>query len=82
MRIDPMGQSMGTQRRGFGLGSIRWIVLIGFAIYAAISWMGSAKKDPYTGETAHYGASHRRGSAARCAGVRPGASATRRRRTR
>lgn len=57
MRINPLGQGMGTQRRGFGLGSIRWIIMIGFAIYAAVSWMGSAKKDPYTGETAHYGAS-------------------------
>jgi predicted Zn-dependent protease len=57
MRIDPMGQSVGGQRRGFGLGSIRWVIMIGFAIYAAISWMGSAKKDPYTGQTAHYGAS-------------------------
>ena len=55
MRIDPLGQHGG--RRGFGLGGIRWIILIGFAIYAAVSWMGSAKKDPYTGETAHYGAS-------------------------
>ena len=57
MRIDPMGQSQGMRRRGFGLGGIRWIVLIGFAIYAAVSWMGSAQKDPYTGQTAHYGAS-------------------------
>ncbi|HEY4559775.1 MAG TPA: M48 family metallopeptidase [Lysobacter sp.] len=54
MRIDPLGQR--GSRRGFGLGGIRWIILIGFAIYAAVSWMGSAKKDPYTGETAHYGA--------------------------
>ncbi|HZX81360.1 MAG TPA: M48 family metallopeptidase [Lysobacter sp.] len=55
MRIDPLGQR--GSRRGFGLGGIRWIILIGFAIYAAVSWMGSARKDPYTGETAHYGAS-------------------------
>ncbi|WP_133498444.1 M48 family metallopeptidase [Cognatilysobacter terrigena] len=57
MRIDPLGQSVGSPRRGFGFGGIRWIILIGFAIYAAVSWFGSAQKDPYTGETAHYGAS-------------------------
>lgn len=55
MRIEPLGQ--GTPRRGIGLGAIRWVVLIGFAIYAVVSWMGSAQKDPYTGQTAHYGAS-------------------------
>ena len=57
MRINPLGMGAGSGRRGFGLGSIRWIVMIGFAIYAAVSWFGSAQKDPYTGETAHYGAS-------------------------
>ncbi|MGY3264305.1 MULTISPECIES: M48 family metallopeptidase [unclassified Lysobacter] len=57
MRIDPLGQGAGMQRRGFGFGAIRWVILLGFAIYAAVSWMGSAQKDPYTGETAHYGAS-------------------------
>lgn len=56
MRIDPFGQA-GVRRRGMGLGAIRWVVMAGFAIYAAISWMSSAQKDPYTGETAHYGAS-------------------------
>ncbi|WP_462116059.1 M48 family metallopeptidase, partial [Lysobacter xanthus] len=57
MRIDPLGQGRARSGRGFGLGAIRWVVMAGFAIYAAISWMGSAQKDPYTGETAHYGAS-------------------------
>ncbi len=41
------------QRRGFNL---RWLILLGFAAYAAISWMSSKKVDPYTGAAAHYGA--------------------------
>lgn len=63
MRIDPLGgtqargQQPGGRRRGFGFGGIRWIILAGFAIFAAIQWFGSAKVDPYTGEKAHYGAS-------------------------
>ena len=60
MRIDPMGnnqQQAGGRRRGSGLGGIRWIVMLGFAIFAAVQWFGSAKVDPYTGEKAHYGAS-------------------------
>jgi len=43
------------QRRGFG--GIRWWVLLVFAAYAAFSWFGSARVDPYTGAKAHYGAS-------------------------
>ncbi len=43
----------GGRRAG---GSIRWWVLLLFAGYAAFSWFGSAKTDPYTGEKAHYGA--------------------------
>lgn len=55
MSIDPMGGArQGRQRRGFG--GIRWWVLLLFAGYAAWSWFGSAKVDPYTGEKAHYGA--------------------------
>ncbi|TBR12601.1 MAG: M48 family peptidase [Lysobacter sp.] len=58
MRIDPLGgQRMAGGRRGFGLGSIRWIIMLGFAVYAAFSWFGSKETDPYTGEAAHYGAS-------------------------
>ncbi len=38
-------------------GGIRWWVLVLFAGYAAFSWFGSSKTDPYTGEKAHYGAS-------------------------
>lgn len=48
------GARQGRQRRGFG--GIRWWVLLLFAGYAAWSWFGSAKVDPYTGEKAHYGA--------------------------
>lgn len=44
------------QRRRFG-GGIRWWVLFLFAGYAAWSWFGNARTDPYTGEKAHYGAS-------------------------
>jgi predicted Zn-dependent protease len=56
MRVDPFGSQQGAQqRRGFGLGGIRWWILILFAGYAAWSWFGSARTDPYTGETAHYG---------------------------
>ena len=43
------------QRRGFG--GIRWWILLVFAAYAAFSWFGSARVDPYTGAKAHYGAS-------------------------
>lgn len=57
MRTDPFGRSAYGQqqprRRGFNL---RWIILLGFAAYAAISWFGSRETDPYTGEAAHYGA--------------------------
>ncbi|UNK50341.1 M48 family metallopeptidase [Lysobacter sp. S4-A87] len=34
---------------------MRWWILVLFAGYAAWQWFGSAKVDPYTGETAHYG---------------------------
>lgn len=58
MRIDPLGPTRTSpRRRGFGLGGIRWIVLAGFAIYAAVSWFGSKETDPLTGEDARYGAS-------------------------
>lgn len=57
MRVDPLGnagRTQGARRRGFG--GVRWWILILFAGYAAWSWFGSAQTDPYTGETAHYGA--------------------------
>ncbi len=55
MRTDPLGgtRQQGRPRRGFG--GMRWWILILFAGYAAWQWFGSAKVDPYTGETAHYG---------------------------
>jgi predicted Zn-dependent protease len=58
MNIDPLGnpQASGTGARRRG-GGIRWWNLVLFAGYAAWSWFGSAKVDPYTGEKAHYGAS-------------------------
>lgn len=57
MRVDPLGNQQAPRRRGFGGGGIRWWILIAFAVYAVWSWIGSAETDPYTGETAHYGAS-------------------------
>ncbi len=48
------GGSAGGQRRG---GGIHWWILILFAGYAAYSWFGSSRTDPYTGGKAHYGAS-------------------------
>ena len=43
-----------ARRRG---GGIRWWILLLFGAYAAWSWFGSARTDPYTGAKAHYGAS-------------------------
>ena len=57
MRTDPFGRSayeQRPQRRGI---SLRWIILLAFAAYAAWSWFGSKQTDPYTGADAHYGAS-------------------------
>ena len=48
------GSADGRPSRG---GGIRWWVLLLFAGYAAWSWFGNAKTDPYTGSKAHYGAS-------------------------
>jgi predicted Zn-dependent protease len=53
MRIDPFGnQAQGQQprRRGFGLGGIRWWVLLLFAGYAAYYYFSNQTVDPYTGE--------------------------------
>lgn len=47
----------GSSSLGRRTGGIRWWVLILFAGYAAFSWFGSSKTDPYTGAKAHYGAS-------------------------
>jgi predicted Zn-dependent protease len=44
--------SDGMQRRG----GIHWWIILLFAGYAAWSWFGNQKVDPYTGAKAHYGA--------------------------
>ena len=49
------GQQQAPQRRGL-FGNVRWWILLLFAGYAAFSWFGSKQTDPYTGESAHYGA--------------------------
>lgn len=56
MRRSPMpGTRQPTDaRRG---GKFRWWILLLFAVYAVWQWFGTAEVDPYTGETAHYGAS-------------------------
>lgn len=48
------GAPSAGRRRG---GGFRWWVLVIFAVYAAWQWFGTAETDPYTGETARYGAS-------------------------
>ena len=56
MRTDPFGRAGHPQqprRRGINL---RWIILLGFAAYAAWTWYGNKQVDPYTGEDARYGA--------------------------
>ena len=55
MRIDPFGnrgQQQGGRRRGFGLGGVRWWILLLFAGYAAYYWFSNQTVDPYTGEKA------------------------------
>ena len=49
MQMSSLGNS-GQRRGGF-----RWWILLLFGAYAAWSWFGSQKTDPYTGEKAHYG---------------------------
>jgi predicted Zn-dependent protease len=57
LRVDPFGNQDAAAPGGRRRGGIRWWILLLFAGYAAWSWLGSAKTDPYTGEKAHYGAS-------------------------
>ncbi len=57
MRVDPGSQARGVPTRRRGGGKFRWWILVLFAGYAAWQWFGNAEVDPYTGETAHYGAS-------------------------
>ncbi|KAF1710396.1 peptidase [Pseudoxanthomonas kalamensis DSM 18571] len=52
MRQDPYGRAQygqQTQRRGGGF-NLRWIILIGFALYALYYWSSNRVVDPYTGE--------------------------------
>lgn len=56
--MNTIGNSSGSpfgRRSGGGGFSLRWIIPLLFAAYAAFSWFGSAQVDPYTGEKAHYG---------------------------
>ena len=57
MRIASLGAGRRQRAGGRRRGGIRWWILLLFAGYAAWQWFGSAETDPYTGETAHYGAS-------------------------
>jgi metalloendopeptidase OMA1, mitochondrial len=50
MAIDPYG-NQAPRRRGFGLGGIRWWVLLLFAGYAFYYWVSNRSEDPLTGET-------------------------------
>lgn len=49
MRQDPYGNQGGNRRRGMG-GNLRWLVLLGFAIYGGCYYFGNRTVDPYTGE--------------------------------
>ena len=48
-------QRQAPRRRGL-FGNVRWWILLLFAGYAAFNWFSSKEIDPYTGESAHYGA--------------------------
>ena len=58
MRQFPFGNQhgQGQQASGRRRGGVRWWIVGLFLIYAAWSWFGSSATDPYTGQTAHYGA--------------------------
>ncbi|MCD7098709.1 M48 family metallopeptidase [Stenotrophomonas sp. MMGLT7] len=52
MSNDPAGGSRGrggTRRPGLS-GNVRWVVLLGFAVYAAFYWFSNRSEDPYTGQ--------------------------------
>lgn len=49
MRQDPLGNPPGNRRRGIG-GGLRWLILIGFAVYGGCYYFGNRAVDPYTGE--------------------------------
>nr|WP_295379548.1 M48 family metallopeptidase [Pseudoxanthomonas sp.] len=54
MRNDPFGQGRyeqgGAPRRRGLFGNVRWLILLGFAGYAAFYWFSNRVTDPYTGE--------------------------------
>lgn len=49
MRQDPLGNQGNPRRRGIG-GGLRWLILIGFAVYGGCYYFGNRSVDPYTGE--------------------------------
>lgn len=58
MRQDPFGQPGGRQpygqapqRRGFNVGNLRWLILLGFVAYGGCYYFSNRSVDPYTGET-------------------------------
>ncbi len=53
MRQDPFGNQNagGPRRRGGGMfGNIRWLILLGFAVYGGCYYFSNRSVDPYTGE--------------------------------
>ncbi len=48
MRQDPLGNPPGNRRRGIG-GGLRWLILIGFAVYGGCYYFGNRAVDTYTG---------------------------------
>ena len=49
MRQDPLGNQGNSRRRGVG-GGLRWLILLGFAIYGGCYYFSNRTVDPYTGE--------------------------------
>lgn len=49
MRQDPVGDQGNSRRRGVG-GGLRWLILLGFAIYGGWYYFSNRTVDPYTGE--------------------------------
>lgn len=48
---DPVEERQGSGRRGFRPGSgVRWIVFVGFLVYAGYYWLTNRSEDPYTGQ--------------------------------
>lgn len=53
MRQDPLGSQRGAGRagrRGGMFGNLRWVILLGFAIYGGCYYLSNRSVDPYTGE--------------------------------